>query len=180
MRLLSRPAALRALPALAVALACTAGTARADEPAEIRALVAHGELLPALQRAQRAMQARPGDVQIRFLYGVVLMDLQRDDEALALFTQLSEEYPELPDPLNNVAVLQVRAGHLDLARLSLEAALRNEPGHRAALANLGQVHLMMAVQAWEQAADKGPLDPQLQRRLEAARTLLACTPLSPR
>lgn len=177
MRMLPCPAALRAL---VVALACATGAVRADEPAEIRALIAHGELAPALQRAQRAMQARPADAQARFLYGVVLMDLERDDEALAVFTQLSEEYPELPDPLNNVAVLQARAGHLALARLALEAALRNQPGHRAALANLGQVHLMLAVQAWEQAATQGPLDAQLLRRLEAARTLLACTPLSPR
>jgi Flp pilus assembly protein TadD len=177
MRLLLRPAALCAL---AMALTCASAAALADEPAEIRALIAHGELASALQRAQRAMQAHPADAQARFLYGVVLMDLERDGEALALFTQLSEEYPELPDPLNNVAVLQARAGRLELARLALEAALRNEPGHRAALANLGQVHLMLAVQAWELAAAKGPLDTQLLRRLEAARTLLACTPLSPR
>ncbi|MDP1900415.1 MAG: tetratricopeptide repeat protein [Rubrivivax sp.] len=168
------------LHALLWALAFAVGTAWADEPAEIRALMTRGDLPGALERAHKAQQARPTDPQARFLYGFVLMELKRDDEALALFTRLAQEYPELPDPFNNIALLHARAGRLELARLALEAALRNQPGHRAARANLGQVHLMLAVQAWEQAAASGPLDAQLLRRLEAARTLLACAPLSSR
>ena len=101
-----------------------------------------------------------------------LMDLQRSDEALAAFTRLSQEYPELPEPFNNIALLQVRAGRLELARQALESALRNDPGHRAARANLGEVHLMLAVQAWQQAASGAPLDARLQRKLDAARALV--------
>ncbi len=119
------------------------------------------------------LRDKPGDPQLRFLHGVVLMDLQRDDEALAVFTQLTQEYPELPDPYNNIALLQARAGRPDLARQALETALRNDPGHRTARANLGQVHLMLAVQAWEQAAATGPLEAPMQRLLEGARALLA-------
>jgi Flp pilus assembly protein TadD len=101
------------------------------------------------------------------------MDLQRNAEALAAFTRLSQEFPELPEPYNNIALLQVRSGRLELARQALETALRNDPGHRTARANLGEVHLMLAVQAWEQAATTGPLDARLMRRLEVARTLVA-------
>jgi hypothetical protein len=79
----------------------------------------------------------------------------------------------LPEPLNNMALLQVRAGRIDAAREALAAALRNEPGHRTALANLGVVHLMLAARAWEQLAATGPLDPTLARRLQALRALLA-------
>jgi Flp pilus assembly protein TadD len=157
----------------AAALLLSAAPARADEGAEIRALMARGEGVAALARAERAAQANPRDAQARFLNGVVLMDLQRDDEALALFTQLAQEYPELPDPQNNIALLQARAGRLELARQALQAALRNDPTHRIARANLGQVLLMLAVQAWEEAAAQGPLDVSLQRKLEGARALLA-------
>jgi hypothetical protein len=60
-----------------------------------------------------------------------------------------------------------------MARQALETALRNDPGHRAARINLGQVHLMLAVQAFEAASVEGPLDATLLRRLEAVRALLA-------
>ena len=158
--------------ALALLLLCAA-QARADDAADIRALLARGDPAGALQRAESATAANPRDAQIRFLHGVVLMDLGHDAQALALFTQLGQEYPELPDPLNNIALLHARAGQLDLARQALQAALRNDPGHRTARANLGQVYLMLAVQAWELAAAAAPADAALLRKLEGARTMLA-------
>lgn len=150
----------------------------ADDAAEIRALITRADLPGALQRAERALAAKPKDAPLRFLHAVVLMDLQRNDEALALFTQFSQEYPELPDPHNNIALLQARAGRLNEALLSLQAALRNDPGHRTARANLGQIHLMLAVQAWEQAISGAARDAALLRKLEGARALLAA-PASP-
>jgi len=135
-------------------------------------MLARGEAEAALQRVQVAVAAQPRDAPLRFLQAVALMDLQRDDEALELFTRLAQEYPELPDPQNNIALLHARAGRLDQARQALEAALRNDPSHRLARTNLGQVYLMLAVQAWEKAAATGPLEPALQRRLEAVRALL--------
>jgi Flp pilus assembly protein TadD len=156
---------------MALSLAC--GVARADAAAEVRALLARADLAGALARAEKAVVEQPRDAQLRFLMGVVLMDMGRDEEALTLFTAMTQDYPELPDPLNNIALLQVRAGRLELARQALETALRNDPGHRTARANLGQVHLMLAVQAWDKAAASGPLDAALLRRLEGARALLA-------
>lgn len=164
------PTSIFARLAFSLLLLCAA-QARAGDAADIRALLTEGELSAALQRAEGAAAARPRDAQARFLHGVALMDLGRDAQALALFTQLSQEYPELPDPLNNIALLHARAGQLGLARQALDAALRNDPGHRTARINLGQVHLMLAVQAWEQAA--APADAALLRRLDAARALLA-------
>ncbi len=148
-------------------------SAHADEASEVRALVAQGDLVNALARVERATAANPRDVSLRFLQGVVLMDMKRDDEAMAQFTRMAQDYPELPDPYNNIALLYVRAGQPELARQALETALRNDPTHRTARANLGQVHLMLAVKAWEQAAAGGPTGGSLQRKLEAARTLLA-------
>jgi len=167
------PALHSLLRSACIAVACLCAlAARADEVTELRALLARGDAETALARAQAAVAAQPRDAQLRFLQAVALMDLKRDDEALALFTRLAQEYPELPDPQNNIALLHARAGRLDQARLALEAALRNDPSHRLARTNLGQVYLMLAAQAWETAATTGPLEPALQRRLEAVRTLL--------
>jgi len=121
-----------------------------------------------------------GTAQERFLQGVALMDEQRDAAALEVFVQLTQEYPGLPDPYNNIALLHARAGRLEEARQALEVALRNDPGHRTARANLGRVHLMLAVQSWELAAAAGPLDLQTQRMLEGARALLGARTAAPR
>ncbi len=147
--------------------------ARADAAADVQALIAREDLAGALQRTDQALALAPRDARLRFLKAVVLMDLQRNDEALRDFSALSEEYPELPDPHNNIAVLHVRAGRLAQALQALQSALRNDPGHRTARLNLGQVHLMLAVQAWEQAAAGGSLDPAQRRQLDGARALLA-------
>lgn len=159
------------LLAVTVAVAWAQGGSDAPTPAALEAR---------LQWAERQVAANPGDAQARFLVGVVLMDLQRDGEAMARFQALAQEFPELPDPQNNIALLHARAGRLEAARVALETALRNDPTHRLARQNLGHVHLMLAVQAWEQAAATGPLEPALQRTLEGARALLASRPLAAR
>lgn len=145
----------------------------AGTPDEVRALLARGDLPAALVGAEAGVASRPGDAQSRFVLGVVLMDMGRDAQALAVFNELSQTYPELPDPMNNIALLQARAGQLESARQSLEVALRNDPAHRAARINLGQVHLMLAAQAWTQAAAATPGDSALLQRLQSVRALLA-------
>lgn len=158
---------------LLIAVAAGAAAAQVDSAAEVRALLARGEHAAALQHAEAAVAAKPGDARARFLKGVVLMDIGRDAQALDIFTQLSQAYPELPDPMNNIALLQARAGQLEPARQSLEIALRNDPTHRAARINLGHVHLMLAAQAWAQALAASPGDNALLQRLQGVRALLA-------
>lgn len=166
-------AAPASLGAVIVALLLAALPARAADEAEaIRALLVRGDATSALERAERAAAAAPREPQWVFLRGVALMDLRRDAEALVLFERMTEEYPELADPWNNIALLQVRAGRLDAARGALETALRHDPAHRTARANLGLVHLMLAAQLWEALAASGPVDPQLVRRLQGVRALL--------
>ena len=150
-------------------------TATASELDEARERLARGDTVGALERAQQGLVRQPDNAQLRFLEGVALMDLGRDNQALAVFRQLNQSYPELPEPLNNIGLLLARAGQLEGARQSLQDALRADPQHRAARTNLGQVYLMLAVQAWERAtADvSGRAEPALLRRLEGARTLLA-------
>jgi Flp pilus assembly protein TadD len=159
---------------VAFALADAASAADAvPTPGEVRSLLARGEPGRALPLAERLLATDPGNAQFAFLRGVVLMDLQRDGDALAAFERLHELYPELPDPLNNIGLLHARAGRLDAARGALDAALRNDASHRTARLNLAQVHLMLALRAWEQAAAQAPLPPELSVRLEAVRAWLA-------
>jgi tetratricopeptide (TPR) repeat protein len=165
------PTLARVLP-LVAALWLNPGAANADALAEVRALSAQGDAASALRRVEAAMAADPSDVQLRFLRGVLLIDLQRDAEALAHFQQMSLEFPELPDPYNNLALLYARAGQLDEARVALETALRNDPGHRTARANLAQIYLMLAARALETLLAQSPTEARQQRRLDAVRALI--------
>jgi Flp pilus assembly protein TadD len=147
-------------------------TARADIGTEIQALLSAGQPQQALLRAQAATAANPRDPQARFMLGLVSMALGKDAEAMAIFKQLTQLYPELPDPLNNIALLHVRANALPLALEALESALRNDPSHKLARANLAEVHLMLAVQVWEKLAAEGDLSAATTQRLKAVREQL--------
>ena len=171
--MLSRLAAARDVGSCLLAASALVAPAYGQDPAQVRALLARNDHAAALQLAQAAVAFKPADAVSRFLLGVVLMDMGRDEQALKVFTELSQTYPELPDPMNNIALLQARAGQLEPARQSLEVALRNDPAHHAARVNLGQVHLMLAAQAWTQAAAAMPRDNPLLQKLLGVRALLA-------
>lgn len=162
----------RTVCAASLAALVLMGSAHADALAEARALAAQGDTPAALRRVDTAIAADSRDVQLRFLRGVLLLDLQRDAEALTHFEKMCLEFPELPDPYNNVALLLARAQRLDEARVALETALRNDPGHRTARANLSQVYLALAARTLESLAQQGPLEAAQQRRLQAVRALL--------
>lgn len=155
-----------------VLVSCTS-LAHADANADIRSLISRGDLDAALTRAEAASKAQPRDATLRFLLGVVLMDMARNEQALAVFARLSEDYPELPEPFNNIALLHARAGQAELARQALESALRNDPANRQARVNLAQVHLMLAADALQLAATAAPGDAALLQKLGAVRVLLA-------
>ena len=139
---------------------------------DIEKLYRAGNPTQALREADAAIAAQPRAAPIRFLKGVMLVDLNRRAEAKAVFTALSEDFPELPDPYNNLAVLLAAEGQLNEALAALQAALRNDPTHRTARENLGDVHLALAIQAWN-AAQSGDdqTDAELRRKLRLARQI---------
>jgi tetratricopeptide (TPR) repeat protein len=142
--------------------------ALADEAGEVRRLMRQGDLTTALQRAEAAVAAQPQNAELRFLQGLILVDQQSDAAALAVFTRLAQEFPELPEPQNNLAYLHARAGQWEAARVALETALRFTPDQRLMRENLGDVHLQLALQAWARA---GVPDATVQRKLRLGRDL---------
>lgn len=155
----------------AVAWAVT--PAASDEARQAERLFRGGDSTAALARLDQAIAARPGDAPLRFLKGVFLAELKRDADAMAVFQALSEEFPELPEPYNNLAVLHAAQGRIDTARELLEAALRHDPGYRAAHENLGDVYVRLALRAYERAGDAttATANPTLARKLQLARQL---------
>ena len=125
----------------------------------------------ALAMANAALQEAPGDARLRFLKGLALFQLKRMADAEHEFNGLIEEYPELPEPYNNLAVLRAAQGNLEGARDALEAAIRSVPDYAVAYQNLGDLYLQLAAQRWRHAQKLAP-SPVRATRLKALETLL--------
>ncbi|HSV36731.1 MAG TPA: tetratricopeptide repeat protein [Ramlibacter sp.] len=131
------------LLAIAAAMAL-APAAFADEYTDVTQLMRSGKFTEALAKADQHLVGKPRDPQMRFLRGVVQTEAGRAADAITTFTQLTEEYPELAEPHNNLAVLHAGQGEYDKARTALEAAIRANPGYAIAHENLGDVHARLA------------------------------------
>jgi len=142
------PTALRWL-ALATALFMTA--AHADDYADVNALVRNGQLPQALAKADQYLAAKPRDPQMRFIKGVIQTEAGKPNDAIATFTKITQDYPELPEPYNNLAVLYAGQNQFDKARAALEMAIRTNPSYATAHENLGDVYAKLASQAYSKA-----------------------------
>jgi len=147
----------RTLPRLLRLLALTAlvGTgaaqAQANDYAEITQLLKAGKAAEALTKADQRLSATPRDPQLRFLKGVAQAESGKPADAVATFTKLTEDYPELPEPYNNLAVLYANQNQLDKARTALEMAIRTNPSYATAHENLGDIYAKLASQAYDKA-----------------------------
>lgn len=140
---------------------------------EVERLQRAGQTAEAMQRLDKALADDPRDAELRFLKAVMLAESGRANEAAEIYVRLTQEFPELPEPWNNLAVLQAAQGRLDEARDALEAALRNDPGYAVAQENLGDIYVRLAARAYERA---GGASAQAQRKLQLARQLVNATP----
>ncbi len=127
------------------------GVAHADDYSDVAQLVRNGKLPEAMTKVDQFLVAKPRDPQMRFLKGVIQRDSGKTSEAIATFTRLTEDYPELPEPYNNLAVLYAGQSQYDKARTALEMAIRTNPSYTTAHENLGDVYAKLASQAYGKA-----------------------------
>ncbi|HEU4620875.1 MAG TPA: tetratricopeptide repeat protein [Burkholderiaceae bacterium] len=168
-----------ALSVVAVAIATGTHAVHAQETQEITRLVRSGQTEQAMQRLDAALAANPKDAQLRFLKGVLLSDQKRSTEAIQVFVSLTEDYPELAEPWNNLAVLYAGEGRYDKARAALELAIKTQPNYAIAHENLGDVYLKLATQSYERAISLDITNLQAKRKLSIARELLGSSTPTP-
>jgi tetratricopeptide (TPR) repeat protein len=154
------------------ALAC-ALPARAESLPEIQQLMRQGQYAQALDKIDGYLASRPKDAQGRFFKGLILTELKRPGEAIVLFTQLTEDYPELPEPYNNLAVLYAQQKQYDRARAALEMAIRTHPSYAIAYENLGDVYAKLASQAYDKALQLDTSNAAAQSKLAMIRDLVS-------
>ena len=173
------------LPVMLAALG--AAPARADDAGDIARLAQAGKSDEALKRIDAILSKQPADAQMRFMKGVMLSEA-RPAEAIAIFTRLTQDYPKLPEPYNNLAVLYAAAGQYEKARSALDKAMRTSPAYATAFENLGDVHARLASQAYDKALQIDPGSAAPATRLALVRSLgvpagqtamLTVTPIAP-
>lgn len=150
----------------------TTDTVQSTPLQEVRKLISTGQSKQALARADQHLAKNPRDAQMRFVRGVIFADMNDISAARTAFEQLTEDFPELPEPYNNLAVLYAADGQLDRARAALEMALVAKPDYATAHENLGDVYLQMAVDAYQRASKLQPNSRALSNKLGLAREMV--------
>ena len=129
----------------------SASVRAADDYQEASRLLKDGRRTEALERVNAFLAQHSKDARARFLKGVILTEQGKTDEAIKAFTELTAEYPELPEPYNNLAVLYAGQGDYEKARKALEMAIRTHPSYAIAHENLGDLYATLASQAYDKA-----------------------------
>ena len=81
--------------------------AASPELLEARELIARQKWVEAGERIEAMLAKRPRDPQWRFLQGVLFAEIGKRNEAITTFELLTEDFPELSEPYNNLAALYV-------------------------------------------------------------------------
>ena len=131
---------------------------------EAQRLYGQQKLQPALDKVDAFLKGMPRDPQGRFLKGLLLTEQKRIPEAIQVFTGLTEDFPELPEPYNNLAVLYASQGNYDKAKSALELAIHTHPSYATAHENLGDIYAQLASRAYDRALqlDKSNATAQLK------------------
>jgi len=170
---LSRPSRLIAV--LAAATVIAAASARADQLAEAGELMRSGQHELAMTQVDAVLAQHPDDPRARFLQGLILADQGKADAALEVFRKLTVDYPELPEPHNNLAVIYASRGEYEKARLALEQSIRTHPSYATAYENLGDVYAKLASEAYDRALKLDSGNADAQNKLALVRDLVGET-----
>lgn len=169
----------RFLAAVAVCLTLVSAPTLANEVQDINQQFRKGDLAGALDRANRYLAKNPKDAQARFLKGLILADQGKTNDAITVFTALTEDYPELPEPYNNLAVLYASQSKYEAAKNALEMAIRTHPSYATAHENLGDIYAKMASLAYDKALALDSKNAAAQTKLALIQDMIGGQPRKP-
>lgn len=142
-----------------------AGQATNVELREINQLSEQGNQAAALERVNSYLATNPKNAEAMFMRGVILVELGKRDDAIKAFTDLTDKYPNLPEPYNNLAVLYADQGQYDKARKALESAIKTHPSYATAHENLGDIYARLASEAYDKALKLDTSNTRAQNKL---------------
>ena len=132
----------RAREAAEKALASDPGYAAAHAQLGFIAMYADNDLTSAAQELQRAMALDPTDLDVLRVTAILLGDLGRLDEEVAVAHAIVQRDPVNLSALNNLGAAQLFAGRLDAALATYRTLLRMSPGWNPAYFQTGKALLL--------------------------------------
>jgi tetratricopeptide (TPR) repeat protein len=169
-----RPGASAALRAIVFGLALgISAPLFADALADAQRLIRKGQFPQAMEAIDHQLASTPNDPQARFLKGIIYSETNKTDEAIAVYTKLNEDYPEFPEPYNNLAVLYARQKQYEKARMALDMAIQAHPSYATAYENLGDVYAKLSNQAYGKAVQLDGASKLAKTKLDLSRELIS-------
>lgn len=149
--------------------------AQADDLKDIAQQASQGQQSAAMERINNHINANPNDVQALFMRGVMFAEQGKKDEAIKVFADITQRFPALPEPYNNLAVLYADQGQFDKAKQALESAIKTHPSYATAHENLGDIYSKMASEAYGKALQLDTGNARAQNKLLLIKDLLSAT-----
>ena len=167
---------LHAAIAAAVLAVASGVAAQPADLQDINKLLKAGQTQLALDRVNVYLTSKPKDAVGRFIRGLAQAELGKTNDAIMTFQALTEDYPELPEPYNNLAVLYSSKGQFEKARLALELAIQTHPSYSTAHENLGDIYAKLASQAYDKALQLDKGNGMVATKLNLVRDLFSTNP----
>ena len=153
-----------------------ASSAWGDDFSEVAQLSREGKFVEALAKADVYLSSRPKDAQMRLLKGLVQRDAGKPTDALMTFVRMTEDFPELPEPYNNLGVIYADQNQLDKARTAFEMALRTNPSYSTAHENLADVYGRLSSAAYNKALQIDLSNAAVAPKLALVRQIITLNP----
>ena len=127
-------------------------------PSDIEKLVKAKKYPDAIDLINQRLKKTPGNVQLRYVKARMQIEMRQWEPAKKTLIEITQQFPELPEPYNNLAALAANQGNWIEARDYLELALKLRPSYTVASANLGEVYIRLGAQAYDNAAKDAALN----------------------
>jgi tetratricopeptide (TPR) repeat protein len=151
--------------------------AQADAYQDVHRLIEAKQWSQAQMQAQAHLKTRPTDPQMRLLLSRIQDGQGQTPEAMVTLLALTQSFPELPEPHNNLAALLARQNRYAEALVLLQAAVRARPDYGTALENLGDVYIALAIEAYQNAGRAPAAASRVAgKRLAAEQLLISSAP----
>ena len=120
---------------------------------QIKILLKNGNYSRAEILVNKSIEDNLNNPELLFYKGIIETNIGKNNQAIDTFRNLTEKFPELPEPFNNLAVLYAEKGQYILAKKILEQAIKTNPSYLTAHINLGDIFTKMASEAYNNALE---------------------------
>jgi tetratricopeptide (TPR) repeat protein len=161
---------------LSCVLVLLSPSTQADVYSDVNRLVNTQAWAQAQSQAEQHLKSQPTDPQMRLLLSRIQDGQGQTREAMATLQALTQSFPELPEPHNNLAALLARQSRYAEALDALQAAVRARPDYATALENMGDLYTVLAIAAYQRSNQASPSPSVNQKRLAAEQLLKSTAP----